>query len=426
MQSLLSSLHLIEPLEPRDAFFGGQTNATTLYYKADATIGEQIRYVDVTSLYPFIHATGEYPVGHPDIITRPPTTDISSFFGMAKVDILPPFNLFHPVLPHRQGGKLTFPLCCSCVETEMSKPLTNKSCVCRHSDKERMLRGTWCTLELAKAVELGYTIVYIHKVWHFATTKKGLFENYVKTLLKIKQESMGYPKHVITDEDKANYISNYERFQGIKLDPSKIESNPGRKQTANLMLNSFWGKFGENLDKPSSAAITTTAALFQMVTDTLHPVQTICICDDDLLEIKYSDHKSNQLDNGKKNIFVAAFTTCLARLKLYESLEAMGERVLYFDTDSVIYRWTPGQTEIPLGDDLGDMTNELEGQGHIVEFVSGGPKNYGYLTSQEKCCCKVRGFTLNVRSVPTQLPSDERKYHQRNYRSARTAKDHCR
>ena len=132
LQSFLSSLHLVEPLGPRDAFFGGRTNATTLYYKADATIGEEIRYVDVTSLYPFINATGEYPVGHPDIITRPPTTDISRFFGVAKVDILPPFNLFHPVLPHRQGGKLTFPICRSCIESEMSKPLTNKSCVCRH------------------------------------------------------------------------------------------------------------------------------------------------------------------------------------------------------------------------------------------------------------------------------------------------------
>ena len=43
------------------------------------------------------------------------------------------------------------------------------------------------------------------------------------------------------------------------------------------------------------------------------------------------------------------------------------------------------------------MTDELEGQGHIVEFVSGGPKNYGYVTSEGKYCCKVRGFTLNVR-----------------------------
>ena len=42
------------------------------------------------------------------------------------------------------------------------------------------------------------------------------------------------------------------------------------------------------------------------------------------------------------------------------------------------------------------MKNEVEGD-HIVEFVSGGAKNYGYKTVGGKVECKVRGFTLNVR-----------------------------
>ena len=62
-----------------------------------------------------------------------------------------------------------------------------------------------------------------------------------------------------------------------------------------------------------------------------------------------------------------------------------------------MYSWKPGQPQVPLGDYLGDLTDELEGGDHIVEFVSGGPKNYGYTTAAGKTCCKVRGFTLNVR-----------------------------
>lgn len=50
----------------------------------------------------------------------------------------------------------------------------------------------------------------------------------------------------------------------------------------------------------------------------------------------------------------------------------------------------------PSGGLLSDMANDLEDGGYIVEFVSGGPKNYGYITSTGKVCCKVRGFTLNV------------------------------
>ena len=58
-----------------------------LYYKTDTPIGEEIKYVDITSLYPFINMTGEYPGGHPEIITRPDT--ITRFFGVAKVAVIP-------------------------------------------------------------------------------------------------------------------------------------------------------------------------------------------------------------------------------------------------------------------------------------------------------------------------------------------------
>lgn len=40
------------------------------------------------------------------------------------------------------------------------------------------------------------------------------------------------------------------------------------------------------------------------------------------------------------------------------------------------------------------MTNELDDGDYIVDFTSGGPKNYGYITKKGKVCCKVRGFSL--------------------------------
>ena len=61
-----------------------------------------------------------------------------------------------------------------------------------------------------------------------------------------------------------------------------------------------------------------------------------------------------------------------------------------------MYKWRPGQPSIAIGDFLGDMTDELDGD-VITEFVSGGAKNYGYQTRGGKVVCKVRGFTLNVR-----------------------------
>ena len=77
----------------------------------------------------------------------------------------------------------------------------------------------------------------------------------------------------------------------------------------------------------------------------------------------------------KTIVFIVAFTTSQARLKLYGALETLKERVLYYNTDSVIYRWKPGQVDLPLGEFLGEFTDEVTGH-PIVEFVSGGAKNY--------------------------------------------------
>ena len=226
---------------------------------------------------------------------------------------------------------------------------------------------------------------------------KGLFADYVNTWLKIKQESAGYPSWATTPETKACYIVQYKQKENIELDPTLIAKNPGRKATAKLMLNSFWGKFGENLHKPTTQAVYDAAHLFDIVSNPLLDIRQVRISNDETLEVVYQNLKENEPDNGRVNIFVAAFTTCHARLKLYQSLELLQQRVLYFDTDSVIYTSKPGQSNIPLGDFLGDMTNELDDGDFITDFTSAGPKNYGYKTQQGKVCCKVRGFSLNVR-----------------------------
>ena len=165
VSQFLHSFDLVPPLEPREAFFGGRTGAVVLH--AVAGEGEEIRYVDVTSLYLWVNKNCPYPISHPQIITQPVDQSLGSYFGIATVDILPPAGLFHPVLPVSSGQKLTFPLCCTCVQEEKAKPMLTRTHYCPHSDADRTLRGTWSTPELVKAVEKGYTLVKIHEVWHF-------------------------------------------------------------------------------------------------------------------------------------------------------------------------------------------------------------------------------------------------------------------
>ena len=208
VKAIVKHLKRVDPLQPRDAFFGGRTGAVALHHEAGP--GEKIFYVDVTSLYPWVNKTCEYPLGHPNIIFNPTVEEFSQYFGLAKVSILPPAELFHPVLPVRSGEKLTFPLCAACVKEEQQKPLLERSATCHHSREERMLQGTWCTPEIKEAMERGYELKEVHEVWHFEETVSGLFAEYVDTWLKIKTEASGWPVNCETEEEKKGFIERFE------------------------------------------------------------------------------------------------------------------------------------------------------------------------------------------------------------------------
>ena len=140
-----------------------------------------------------------------------------------------------------------------------------------------------------------------------------------------------------------------------------------------LLFCSFWGKFGERINKPTSVPVKDPSHLFSLVSDAAVDISTLRLCTDDILEGAYTSVHENAVKGTKTKILVVAFTTCHARLKLYESLDILQEQVLYYDADSVVYKWRPDQPSIATGDLLGDMTDELDGD-VINEFVSGGAK----------------------------------------------------
>ena len=189
---------------------------------------------------------GKFPIHHPDIITEnfaPVSATERPYEGLIKVSVLPPRGLLHPVLPYRNGGKLLFPLCRTCTENRQREK-------CEHTDDERTLTGSFVTLELYKALELGSKIVKIFEVWHYPTVEiydpdtrtGGLFSSYIDKFLKLKQQSGGWPSWVKNDHDKEQFIREYETHERILLEKDKIEKNSGLKALAKLTLNSFWGK----------------------------------------------------------------------------------------------------------------------------------------------------------------------------------------
>ena len=120
---------------------------------------------------------------------------------------------------------------------------------------------------------------------------------------------------------------------------------------------------------------------------------------EELCEILYKDINEEIKINKNTNIFIACFTTAYTRFKLYDLLDKLGENVLYYDTDTVIFvENEENKNIIKIGNYLGELTNELPNDAYITEFISTGPKSYGYKLSNEKINLKIKGFTLNYES----------------------------
>ena len=137
---------------------------------------------------------------------------------------------------------------------------------------------------------------------------------------------------------------------------------------------------------------------FRLLSDSTKEVCDFHIVARDMLQLEWKERPLFLPFDGKTNIFLASFTTSWARLKLYGLLDSLGESVIYYDTDSVVFKChkTDDLSNLPIGNYLGQLTPEVPvSDGHIVHFCSGGPKNYAYRTLSGSEVCKVRGFTLN-------------------------------
>ena len=260
-----------------------------------------------------------------------------------------------------------------------------------------------------RAVELGYEILEITEVWHFPnstkycpeTGEKGIFSEYIDAFLKIKQECSDWPKHVTTDEDKAKYVQDYFEVEGIQLDPAKIGYNPGLRAVAKNCLNNLWGRFGMRDNLPKTEFIKSPARLFEVLGSDEIELSDLNIYNDMFAEITYTLGDNFVKPNMTTNSILASFVTSHARIHLYSILEKLGDRVLYFDTDSCVYVEREGEWSPPLGSYLGDLTNEISPKdGNYIEtFVGAGPKKYAYQLDTGKTVVKVRGITLNSSAI---------------------------
>ena len=399
------------PLNLRDALAGGRTSALMCYLKADLTKGEKIKMVDVVSEYPNANLRDRYPYGHPTIYVEgdPEIPPVNRWNGVVKCTVLPPQDLYVPVLPYKTGGKLMFPLCRTCAETE-SKEL------CLHTDPAlHHITGTWCAPEIQLAVlQKGYQLLAVHEVYQYPGTMQydqetgedGLLSAYVRCFMALKIQASGWPTGCDTEEQRQQYVADVLKYDGITIDPSKVKKNPALRTLAKLICNSFWGKLGEKSLHSKTLLIYNYGDLMDIVADPLKEVSGLLPLSEECLQATWKPNEVTEQTLPTMSLVHAAFTTCLGRLQLYSYLDIVKKRGAYHDTDSLAYLSRPGEPDLPLGTHLGDLTDQVEedyGPGSfIIEFVAGGPKNYAYKVAvggdpnNIRVCIKVRGITINI------------------------------
>lgn len=396
------------PLRLRDALCGGRTSAYFSYKKADLEKGEKILFYDVCSEYPYVNFKKPYPYGHPTIYLEhhdniPPPHEWN---GVIKATVLPPQDLYVPVLPFKCNQKLMFPLCRTCAETQNQDD-------CTHPPTERQFVGTFCAPELKLALSKGYQLIRVHEVYQYPGVKvydphkqlEGLFSSYVQTNMTLKYHASGWPAHIQSDADKHMFIDAIFKNDGITLDQSHVEKNPGKRFLAKLILNSFWGKMGEKNLRNKTVFIHTYGQLIQYINDTTITIESILPLGDDTIQLVYRPVEDSEDCLPTTSLVHAAFTTAHGRMVLYKALDLVDERGLYHDTDSICFLSRPGWPDPVVGSYLGDLTDQLSddyGPGSfITEFVSGGAKNYAYKVAvgghldNIKTVIKVRGISIN-------------------------------
>jgi hypothetical protein len=275
--------------------------------------------------------------------------EASGRVAMVSCEVVCPRDLYHPVLLKKVDGRLMARL--------------------------DIASGVWPSNELGVALGAGYKVSRILRAL-CSETSGGLFTGYVDAYVAMKQTHA----------------------------PSGPVPNVGLYLLAKMMLNSLWGKFGQRdlVKEPRFYSGERGPEAWYRAVGLFHrgALETL-----DVHEVNADYLFATATKAGTENLhlrttyaLLAGFVTACGRIRLYAMLQRLGERVIMHDTDSLIYERVPGQYSVPIGNGLGEWSDETydvvaDRADPIAEFVGLGPKTYAYRTLHGKETVKSKGFS---------------------------------
>lgn len=360
----------------RLALRGGRTDVRVFYKKysmEDVFVRQKYaKYIDVQSMYPYVMYTREMPVGKPRTIEGLNLQEMIEVIqqgrlGFAMINADPPLNYRH----HS----------CAVHNDETTKRLVAKLLPWEGK--------VFCLTEIRDMLAEGWILTRVKWIQDYASDA-DLFKEYISKLVTVKTHASAKPDFATRDaerpEDFDRLAVEWARRFNVKLDRAKMIYNAGLRAIAKMQLNSLWGKLSEraklyffhNVDAEEFLEFEQLEALGD-----IKFTEKFRISKDSWFiageRIKARTWEKPLIENRKTtSVAIGAHVTMWGRRMLWEEMVKLGKRVLYHDTDSIVYEYDGAQAyNTPTGKFLGDWEEELPGCA-IIEFVGLSPKTYGY------------------------------------------------
>lgn len=393
-------------IDPRDAYKGGKTELYKLRVPGNCSM------VDFVSQYPTV-CYGEsidpldlesermiqwpLPIGQPICMFRPENYQWEKdCLGIAKVLVCPPQDCYAPFLSYRTLGvygelQVCYGCCKICMETRQQEE-------CHHSTKERAFIGTWTLTELRYARSIGYTILEIVEVWEYPEKSHTLFRSFIVPFMynKIVAKTGGCVDHQRTEfTEKGKQVAAYlQHIMNREISPQEFSDSPARRTVAKLIQNAFTGKWGQRDSFSMTSSFTEEESwnTLQILNDPNIQIQSAILYSDQCVTLTYEKQRGSALHGlRKKNDHIVSHITAYGRLMLNRVEQALGNQLVYVDTDSAYHM----QTSTPVyrtGFRTGDLELECP---LLTNWVGLARKSYAYQT-EKKVVVKQKGIAMRA------------------------------
>jgi hypothetical protein len=391
-----AALKPIEYWYCRAALQGGRTEVRDTFTEIEPGSGSRIVYIDVTSMYPYVQMTRDYPVGTPRIeiynpehlpctnCTRPSYGDDNynrpnlkcrcdmrsmldfriKFMRNQGIDV----HLVNTAPTQEEFEANDDYFGYVCVDIEVDRNVYVPPIVSYDYERHKCMAMVGLhkeiyipTTELKQSLKNGARIVKFHSM-HIYKKAPGIWCNVMRKyyILKLKNSQDKPP-----EDEWEEYAAKYEKFgmrdailNSLKNDEWGL--NPFRKMMAKIVLNSGWGKHCQrpNMVKTTNFAPTDVqSGAFLLLMDRNirqeEKLKSVYVNKAGVISVKSVDLENYAMKDFKENYLPAGcMVPSYGRMMFLEKVMQLKDperQLLMHDTDSIVYLQEPGDPNLVEG-----------------------------------------------------------------------------